>query len=108
MHCVSRCRFELNPAAGELQEKVDGVIDQLCDFESAEGGWMAETDIVKEGSHGSHPTGPHATLPDPCTSHATDSAMCIVRASLQEGDQLRLIHIKKGTCRRECRTMQKT
>lgn len=66
-------RFEHVTGTGEVHEHVDAVVDRVCDFESDEGAWMAQTDIVKEG------------------------------------EALHLIDYKKqGTCRRECRTMQKT
>lgn len=64
-------RFEHAMGTGELQGKVDEVMDRLCDIESEEGKWMAEYDIVKNGP------------------------------------ELKLIHYKPGTCRRECRTMQR-
>jgi len=64
-------RFEHAANAGQLQEKIDAVMDRLCDVESEEGKWMSATDIVKDGT------------------------------------VLRLEYVKPGTCRRECRTMQR-
>ena len=43
-------KFEHPSGTGDILEAIDGVIDKVCDFESPEGSWMAETDIVKEGS----------------------------------------------------------
>ena len=64
-------RFEHDSNTGQLQNKIEAVVDRLCDVESEEGKWMSATDIYKDGS------------------------------------VLRLEYVKPGTCRRECRTMQR-